>query len=97
MPMSETEPTEPAEPTEPTEPTQPTQPTQALSDLEAVQRRIEEAHAAEEHLLAVMPGAIKPEDDAHEGVTGPTEGDVERTDASAETDTRDDAAQAEPS
>lgn len=91
MPMSETEPTAPSEPTEPTESTQ------ALPDLEAVQRRIEEAHAAEEHLLAVMPGAIKPEDDAHEGVTGPTEGDVERTDASAETDTRDDAGQAEPS
>lgn len=63
-----------------------TEPTHPRPDLDAVQSRIDQAHEAEEHLVAVMPGGIQPEDDAYEGVTGPTEGDVEETDASAETD-----------
>jgi hypothetical protein len=93
MPMSETQPerTEPTESTEPTEPTERTHPTHPLPDLDEVRSRIDEAHAAEEHLVAVMPGAIQPEDDAYEGVTGPTEGDVEETDPSAETDDERDA------
>jgi hypothetical protein len=86
--MSETEPerTEPPETPESTETTDTSGSRHALPDLDAVQSRINAAHEAEEHLVAVMPGAIQREDDAYEGVTGPTEGDVEATDASAETD-----------
>jgi hypothetical protein len=73
--MSETEP----------EPTEAPEPTHTLPDLDAVQSRIDEAHEAEDHLRAVMPDMAQP-DDAYEGVTGPTEGDVEQTDPSAETD-----------
>lgn len=78
--MSETPATEPADET-----TGGAHP-HTLPDLDAVQSRIDEAHEAEDHLVAVMPSAIQPDDDAYEGMSGPTEGDVEETDAAAETD-----------
>ncbi len=57
-----------------------------LPDLGAVQARIDEAHEAEDHLVAVMPSGIQPDDDAYDGMSGPTEGDVEETDAAQTTD-----------
>ena len=55
-------------------------------DLDAVQARIDEAREAEDHLTVVMPGAIQTDDDAYEGMSGPTAGDVEETDPTQETD-----------
>jgi hypothetical protein len=54
------------------------QPPAELTDLEAVEARIDEARAAEDHLLEVMPSGIQPDDDAYAGMSGPTEGETEQ-------------------
>ncbi len=57
-----------------------------LPDLGAVQAKITQAHEAEDQLAEVMPSAIQPDDDAYEGMSGASAGDVEETDESATTD-----------
>jgi hypothetical protein len=49
-------------------------------DLHKVEETIREARAAEDELLHTMPNAIQPDDDAYEGMSGPTEGDVQEVD-----------------
>jgi hypothetical protein len=49
-------------------------------DLHKVEEAIREARAAEGELLHTMPNAIHPDDDAYEGMSGPTEGDVQEVD-----------------
>lgn len=63
-----------------------------VPDLHEVEEKIHAAHDAEDRLMHTMPNAIHPNDDAYEGMTGPTEGDVEQVDESA---TSDDERQAE--
>ena len=57
-----------------------------VPDLHDVEEKIRAAHQAEDKLLHTMPNAIHPDDDAYEGMTGPTEGDIERVDESARAD-----------
>ena len=66
-----------------------------LPDLDEVQSTIDSAHDAEAHLEGVMPDAIQPDDDGYEGMSGPTEGDVEET--SEETVETEDAEETERS
>ena len=69
-----------------------------LPDLDVVQAKIDEARAAEDHLVQVDPGAIDPgavdPDDAPAGTVPPAEGYVEEPDPAAhmnaETDTHTD-------
>jgi hypothetical protein len=55
-------------------------------DLHEIAEKIHAAHEAEDRLLHTMPNAIQPHDDAYQGMTGPSEGDVEKVDESAQTD-----------
>ena len=55
-------------------------------DLHDVAEKIHAAHEAEDRLVHTMPNAIQPDDDAYQGMTGASEGDVEKVDQSAETD-----------
>ncbi len=73
--MDATEPTEPTDRAEPTDPDQPTG-ERDLPDLEAVSDAIEQAHEAEETLLAVDPNAINPRHVEHpeEATTEPEDG-----------------------
>jgi hypothetical protein len=63
-----------------------------VPDLHEVEEKIHAAHEAEDRLMHTMPNAIHPDDTAYEGMSGPTEGDVEQVDESA---TSDDERQAE--
>jgi hypothetical protein len=55
-------------------------------DLHDIAEKIHAAHEAEDRLMHTMPNAIQPNDDAYQGMTGASEGDVEKVDESAETD-----------
>ena len=55
-------------------------------DLHDIAEKIHAAHEAEDRLMHTMPNAIQPNDDAYQGMTGASEGDVEKIDESAETD-----------
>jgi hypothetical protein len=55
-------------------------------DLHEIAEKIHAAHEAEDRLMHTMPNAIQPHDDAYQGMTGASEGDVEKVDQSAETD-----------
>ena len=59
---------------------------QQRPDLHEIAEKIHAAHEAEDRLLHTMPNAIHPHDDAYQGMTGASEGDVEKIDESAETD-----------
>ena len=49
-----------------------------VPDLNELAEKIHAAHDAEDQLLHTMPNAIQPDDDAYQGMSGPTEGDVEQ-------------------
>jgi hypothetical protein len=49
-----------------------------VPDLSEVAEKIHAAHDAETQLMHTMPNAIHPDDDAYDGMTGPSEGDVEK-------------------
>jgi hypothetical protein len=51
-----------------------------VPDLHDVADTIQQAREAEDELLHTMPNAIQPDDDAYEGMSGPTEGDVQEVD-----------------
>jgi hypothetical protein len=55
-------------------------------DLHELAEKIHAAHEAEDRLLHTMPNAIQPHDEAYQGMTGASEGDVEKVDESAQTD-----------
>lgn len=55
-------------------------------DLHELAEKIHAAHEAEERLIHTMPNAIQPHDEAYQGMTGASEGDVEKVDESAQTD-----------
>lgn len=59
---------------------------QNLPDLSGVEEKIREARGAEDDLMDVMPSAIQPDDDVSEGMSGPTETDVQETDDARKTD-----------
>ena len=59
---------------------------QHAPDLHEIAEKIHAAHEAEDRLLHTMPNAIKPHDEAYQGMTGASEGDVEKVDDSAQTD-----------
>lgn len=61
---------------------------QKVPDLQDVEEKIHAAHDAEDKLLHTMPNAIHPDDDAYDGMTGPSEGDVEKVDAQRSDDER---------
>jgi hypothetical protein len=63
-----------------------------VPDLHDVEEKIHAAHDAEDQLLHTMPNAIQPDDDAYQGMSGPTEGDVEQVDESGRSDDVDEAA-----
>jgi hypothetical protein len=54
-------------------------------DLHEVEEKIHAAHDAEDRLMHTMPNAIQPDDEAYGGMTGASEGDVEKVDESAAT------------
>jgi hypothetical protein len=51
-----------------------------VPDLHDVEETIKAARSAEDELMHTMPNAIHPDDDAYDGMTGPTEGDVQEVD-----------------
>jgi hypothetical protein len=57
-----------------------------VPDLHDLEEKIHAAHDAEDRLMHTMPNAIHPDEDAYGGMTGPTEGDVEKVDESATSD-----------
>lgn len=59
-----------------------------VPDLHDVEEKIHAAHDAEDRLMHTMPNAIHPDDDAYDGMTGPSEGDVEKVDAERSDDER---------
>ena len=59
---------------------------QHAPDLHEIAEKIHAAHEAEDRLLHTMPNAIQPHDEAYQGMTGASEGDVEKVDESAQTD-----------
>jgi uncharacterized protein (DUF305 family) len=61
-------------------------PEQQRPDLQELAEKIHAAHDAEDRLMHTMPNAIPPHDEAYQGMTGASEGDVEKVDESAETD-----------
>jgi hypothetical protein len=67
-----------------------------VPDLHDVEEKIHAAHEAEDQLLTAMPNAIQPDDDAYQGMSGPTEGDVEQIDESEQSDDERQAEAAEP-
>ena len=67
-----------------------------VPDLHDVEEKIHAAHDAEQTLLHTMPNAIQPDDEAYEGMSGPTEGDVEQVDQSERSDDERQAEAAEP-
>lgn len=56
--------------------------------LDELAKKIHEAHDAEESLLHTMPNAIHPDDDAYQGMSGGSEGDVEVQDPQRSDDQR---------
>ncbi len=62
-----------------------------VPDLHDVQETIRKAHEAEDRLLHTMPNAIQPDDDAYDGMSGPTEGDVQEVDDRERSDDRREA------
>ena len=57
-----------------------------VPDLSEVAAKIHEAHDAEDQLMHTMPNAIHPDDDAYDGMTGPSEGDVTKVEDDAPSD-----------